>query len=119
MKITDETRQAMKRAALVAYLEWQDNRDQWDKVIDAVFDAAPASAAEPIASVSKMVTSAGVDFYVMLKAGDREISMFKFAYENRAQYTAEELNWLFGRSEKPNLADDRFADPKPITNDTQ
>ena len=44
-------RYAMKRAAVIAHLEWQDCSDQWDKVIDAVIDAAPP---QPSAEVERM-----------------------------------------------------------------
>lgn len=57
----------------------------------------------PEAYVATMKTSAGIDYYVMIKRGDVEISNRRYERLNRAEYEAAELNYLFGRRSKPDI----------------
>lgn len=59
----------------------------------------------PEAYVGTMKTSAGIDYFVMIKRGDVEISNRKYEKLNRAEYEAAELNYLFGRCPKPDILD--------------
>ncbi|WP_079213474.1 hypothetical protein [Brucella pituitosa] len=55
------------------------------------------------AYVSEMQTSAGTDYFVTIKSGDRELSIRKHQWKPHADYEAAEYNWLFNGGEKPDI----------------
>jgi hypothetical protein len=55
------------------------------------------------AYVGEMQTSAGTDYFVMIKSGDRELSIRKHQHKHHADYEAAEYNWLFNGGEKPDI----------------
>ena len=54
-------------------------------------------------TVSPMKTSAGTDFYVHLRCGDRTITPHMFKEEWKADYEVAEWKWFFGQAEKPDI----------------
>lgn len=65
-------------------------------------------------SVAEMKTSAGSDFYVMLRMEGREITPHMFKIKGRAEYEVAEWQWFFGqRDEKPSFADFDCDEPIP------
>lgn len=61
-------------------------------------------AATPIVDVLPMRTSAGTDYYVRIKCGDREATLYRFRDRYPAEYEAAHLAWLLGlRSDEPDL----------------
>ncbi len=66
-------------------------------------------------SVATMQTSAGPDYYVLLRRGDRDITPHVFKIKGRAEYEVAEWKWFFG-GEKPDiLAFDTETDLSPST----
>lgn len=55
-------------------------------------------------SVGTMTTSAGTDYFVVLKNGDREITPGSHRILGRAQYDADHWKWFFGQlDEEPDV----------------
>jgi hypothetical protein len=70
----------------------------------ALASPAPASeAVKPRCYVAEMKTSAGSDFFVAIKIGDRELTPHMFKEKWKADYEVEEWKWMFGQAEKPDL----------------
>lgn len=58
---------------------------------------------KPVASVVTMTTSAGTDYYVHIKCGDREMTTHRYEIKGRAEYNVACWNWLFNGGEKPDI----------------
>ncbi|MFV0800604.1 hypothetical protein EGJ57_04680 [Brucella anthropi] len=58
---------------------------------------------KPTVCVGEMQTSAGADYYVCVKVGDREITPHMFKERWKAEYEVAEWQWLFNDGEKPDL----------------
>lgn len=59
---------------------------------------------EVTCSVAEMKTSAGSDYFVHLRCGDREITPHVFKIWGRAAYEVETWKWFFGQGDKPDIA---------------
>ena len=64
---------------------------------------APEAADAPICDVQEMKTSAGSDFFVRVRVGDRELTPYVFKERYKAEYSAAEYRWLLLGEEKPDL----------------
>lgn len=67
-----------------------------------------AISSQPVADgckvyVAEMKTSSGTDYFVMMKSGDRELSIRKHRWKHHADYEAAEYNWLFNGGDKPDI----------------
>lgn len=52
---------------------------------------------------AEMKTSAGSDYYVTVRCGDRELTPHMFKIKGRADYEVAEWLWLFNGGEKPDI----------------
>lgn len=68
-----------------------------------LYAAAPASVAEPVCAVAEMKTSAGSDYFVSVRVGDREITPHAFKERWKAEYEVAEWKWLLNGGDKPDL----------------
>ena len=59
------------------------------------------------AYVAEMKTSSGIDYFVMVKSGERELSIRRYEQKHHADYEAAEYNWLFNGGEKPDILEYR------------
>lgn len=66
-------------------------------------DMNPAPLTHVQCTVQPMKTSAGTDYYVHLRNGDRTITPHMFKIEGRAEYEVAEWKWFFGQGEKPDI----------------
>ncbi|MFD1199531.1 hypothetical protein ACFQ3K_14590 [Brucella gallinifaecis] len=78
------------------------------KVYTAHTAAIRTLSSQPVADgckayVAEMKTFAGIDYFVMIKSGDRELSIRKWQQKHHADYEAAEYNWLFNGGEKPDI----------------
>lgn len=87
-------REALEEAARIA--------DGWVGVVAAHDVGAPLDRIK--CSVGTMTTSAGTDYFVVLKNGDREITPGSHRILGRAQYDADHWKWFFGQlDEEPDI----------------
>lgn len=70
-------------------------------LIRAALEQGRRSAETVVCTVAPMETSAGTDYFVHLRMGDREITPRMSKIEGRAQYEVDEWKWFFGQGEKP------------------
>jgi hypothetical protein len=54
-------------------------------------------------SVQVMQTSAGADYFVAVKVGDRELTPYVFKERYKAEYETAMYRWLLNGAEKPDL----------------
>lgn len=54
-------------------------------------------------SVATMKTSAGEDYYVHLRCGERTITPHMFKEHWKADYEVAEWKWFFGQAGKPDI----------------
>jgi hypothetical protein len=75
--------------------------------IDAVTPSKAARAMQQIeCSVGTMKTSAGTDYFVVLKNGDREITPESHSVRGRAEYSVAQYRHFFGQlDEEPDIFD--------------
>jgi hypothetical protein len=65
---------------------------------------APVPREEPISCyVSEMKTSAGTDYFVTVRCGDRMLTPHMHKIRSRVEYGVAEWNWLFNGGEKPDI----------------
>lgn len=72
-------------------------------VADHIADAGKMVADGCKAYVGEMKTSSGTDYFVMIKSGDRELSIRKHQWKHHADYEAAEYNWVLNGGEKPDI----------------
>jgi hypothetical protein len=66
--------------------------------------AAPVAAPVQVRCyVSEMKTSAGSDYYVTVRYGDRELTPHMYKIKGRADYDVAEWKWIFGQGDKPDI----------------
>jgi hypothetical protein len=85
--------------------------DQLENFVAALEALSGDRVVVPVVSVLEMKTSAGPDYFVSIKCGDRELTPYSFKIKGRAEFSAAEFQWLLNGGEKPDLSDwlDRTA----------
>lgn len=79
----------------------KDVADGIRNLASSVGDGRPFGTVDEIkCSVGTMTTSAGKDYFVVLRNGDREITPDSHPVLGRAQYDCEHWKWFFGQAEE-------------------
>lgn len=117
------------RAGIALLPELKASEHTWDDFpvnlrgqLQTIIAALEAAASPPVVSVLEMKTSAGPDYFVQVKCGERELELYRFKVKGQAEFTVAEFQWLLNGGEKPDLVDwlDRTAEPAaspPIAGD--
>lgn len=102
--MTNTVTEAMIEAGKAAYLKCHnDGADCYvDTWIEAIISAALPNPS-PTACVGEMKTSAGSDYYVCVRVGNRELTPHMHKIRSRAEYEVAEWLWLFNGGEKPDI----------------
>lgn len=70
----------------------------------AAADAPTARAADVRCSVGTMTTSAGTDYFVVLRMGDREMTPHSYSIRGRAELDVAQWRYFFGQTdEEPDI----------------
>lgn len=86
-----------------------DNR--WVRYANAVKTKLPPQSLV-VCSVATMQTSAGTDYYVQLRIGDRTLTPRMYDIKGRADFEVAEWKWFFGQAEQPDILEFDTDAPK-------
>lgn len=93
--------------ALSALSECCDNaahaRDLSEIEYDEEGNIVNAPSPIPIVTVQEMKTSAGSDYFVHIRVGERTVTPHVFKERFKAEYEVDHWKWIFGQGEEPDL----------------